>query len=371
MAAVVLENLSKAFREAKGQEIWAVREISLTVKEGELLVLVGPSGSGKTTMLRLIAGLETPTSGRIWIGAKVVNDLPAHDREVAMVFQEHSLYPHLSVRENLGFGLRLRKRARSEMETRVTEMAQLLGVSAHLDRMPEVLSGGERQRVALGRALVLDLAVVLLDEPLSNLDGPLRAQLRRELRGLHRRFGRTMIYVTHDQSEAMALADRVAVVHQGFLQQIGTPLELYEQPGNLFVAKFIGVPPMNLFPGRIELISGGLWFIGAESSLRLDLSGLVLPQSFRPENASMILGLRPEQISVLDPGEPGRSPLLAFVEHVERLGWETHVALRSGAAQFVARAGADCPRQAGDQVRVGFNLARARWFDPGLGAALE
>src|SRR5436309_7043550 len=260
MARVVLENLSKRFTGPGGETIRALDKASLAIEERELLVLVGPSGCGKTTTLRLIAGLEEPTSGTVAIDGQVVNPVPPQDRDIAMVFQNYALYPHMSVYENMAFGLKLRKCPRAETDRRVKAAAELLGLTACLERKPQALSGGQRQRVALGRAIVRQPKVFLFDEPLSNLDPQMRAQMRAEISRLHRRLASTMIYVTHDPVEAMTLGERIAVMREGAIQQVAAPMELYRRPANLFVAGFIGWPPMNLFLGTVLEKGRALFF---------------------------------------------------------------------------------------------------------------
>lgn len=247
-AGVTLENVSKQFADGRLGKVDALRDVSVAVRAGELMVFVGPSGCGKTTLLRLIAGLEMPTSGRIFIAARLVNQIEPKDRDVAMVFQDYALYPHMTVFENMAFGLRARRMPLAEVDIAVRKAAELVGVDRLLQRKPRELSGGQRQRVALGRAIVRSPKAFLLDEPLSNLDAQLRASLRLELAALHRRLATTMLFVTHDQTEAMTLGDRIAVMHDGRILQVATPRELYERPANVFVARFIGSPPMNLIP---------------------------------------------------------------------------------------------------------------------------
>ncbi|KWX02291.1 sn-glycerol-3-phosphate ABC transporter ATP-binding protein UgpC [Carbonactinospora thermoautotrophica] len=294
MAEVVLRDVSKIY--ADGTH--AVRGLDLSIADGEFLVLVGPSGCGKTTALRMVAGLEEITSGEIRIGGRVVNDVPPRDRDVAMVFQSYALYPHLSVRENIAFGLRLRKLPKDEINRKVQEAAKILGLEEYLDRKPRNLSGGQRQRVAMGRAIVRKPQVFLMDEPLSNLDAKLRVQMRAEIARIQRRLGVTTIYVTHDQTEAMTLGDRVAVMKKGELQQVDAPQVLYDYPVNLFVAGFIGSPAMNLFEGRITTAGDGTYQLLAGSQ-RL----LIEPKVFEARPAlyayldrPVIVGLRPEDM---------------------------------------------------------------------------
>src|SRR5512136_2441857 len=246
MARVILEGISKSFGNVE-----AVRDFDLTVEDKEFVILVGPSGCGKSTALRMVAGLEEPTRGMIYIGDREVNDLPPKDRDIAMVFQEYALYPHMSVYKNMAFGLKLKKFPREEIDQRVKDASEILGIETLLERKPKQLSGGQRQRVAVGRAIVRKPAVFLFDEPLSNLDAKLRVQMRAEIKKLQARLQVTSVYVTHDQIEAMTMGHRIAVLHAGKLQQVGTPLEVYERPANLFVAAFIGTPPMNFLDARL------------------------------------------------------------------------------------------------------------------------
>jgi multiple sugar transport system ATP-binding protein len=291
MARVVLEGVRKIYQE-RGAVHVAVHGIDLEVREGEFLVLVGPSGCGKTTTLRMVAGLEAMSAGTIRIGERVVNDVPARDRDIAMVFQNYALYPHLSVRDNLGFALKLRKLPRATIEARVQEAAELLGIGDLLARKPRQLSGGQRQRVALGRAIVRHPQVFLFDEPLSNLDAKFRVQMRRELAALRRRLGTTTMYVTHDQVEAMSLGDRIVVMHEGRVQQVGTPLDIYDRPANLFVAGFLGTPPMNQIPGKLARGDGPLFEAQGGFTLRMP-EGAAPPV---PADGAVVLGIRPEAI---------------------------------------------------------------------------
>jgi ABC-type sugar transport system ATPase subunit len=275
MASVLLQNLTKRFDGPGQQTIEALRALDLEVHDGELLVVVGPSGSGKSTLLRLIAGLEQPTAGSISIGGRQVDALPPQERNVAMVFQDHALYPHMTVRENLRFGLKLRKTPASEAASRVEQVVDLLGLNPLLERLPTALSRGEQQRVALGRAIVLRPSLLLLDEPLSNLDAPLRGQMRREIFKLQRALKTTMVYVTHDQAEAMALGDRIAVLAGGVRQQVDTPGKLYAKPASAFVARFFGTPPMNLIRGTVLRRDASFWFASDET----DAIRFVLPEA--------------------------------------------------------------------------------------------
>ncbi len=362
MPTVELIGLTKRY----GQGLPAVDRLSLQVGDGELLVLVGPSGCGKSTVLRMVAGLEEVTAGEVRIGPRLVNAVPPRDRDIAMVFQNYALYPHLTVYDNLAFGLRRRKHPGAEVERRVRAAAQRLGLEAYLTRKPRALSGGERQRVALGRALVRDPQVFLFDEPLSNLDARLRVQMRAEIKRLHQRLAATMIYVTHDQVEAMTLGDRIAVLDHGVLQQVADPFTLYERPANQFVAGFIGSPPINLFEVRVR----------AEGAVALESGGLTL--NLPPGLASRLepwrgrllrVGVRPEDV-VLEPRGPGVS-VDGRVEVREPLGNEALIYWRTPVGTLVAR----LPGQALPAVDAAAQLhlayARLRFFECETGRALE
>jgi multiple sugar transport system ATP-binding protein len=338
-----------------------------------LLVLVGPSGCGKTSTLRLIAGLEEVTAGSVLIGGRPVNDLPPKDRDVAMVFQNHALFPHLSVFENLTLGLMLRRVPKPERERRVRAVGDLLGLADLLARKPAALSGGERQRVALGRAMIRQPGVFLLDEPLSNLDAVLRAQMRIELVRLHRRLEATMVYVTHDQVEALTLGDRIAVMSEGTLQQVAQPQVLYQQPANLFVAGFIGTPPMNFFRGVLRQAGGQLCFQEKAEA------GKAFPQPFEvtipPATATrlaqanlgdVILGVRPEHVVLACSGraEGSADGLRARVELVETAGAEVNLHLSTGGSRFVARSTTSGTWEVNQTVTVTLDMKQARFFDP-------
>ncbi len=369
---MVIENLSKLFKGPRGGGVLAVNGINLSVEDKELLVLVGPSGCGKSTTLRLIAGLDEITSGTISIDGRVVNGVPPKDRDIAMVFQHYALYPHMTVYENLAFGLKLRKYGRPETDRRVRDAADLLSLKDCLDSRPGELSGGQRQRVAVGRALVRRPKVFLFDEPFSNLDAGMRVRLRRELSQLHARLAATMIYVTHDQGEAMTLGDRIAVMKEGAMQQVAQPLELYRRPANLFVAGFIGSPPMNIFHGAPAQRNGGLFFQAAAApeggaagfAVRVEneMAGRLRDYGSR----KIVLGLRPEHIAVnlRPPEDLGAQTVEAEVVLVEPMGAETHLYSRTGAHDFAARAPAGCPAEARQKVSFIFDMAQARLFDP-------
>jgi multiple sugar transport system ATP-binding protein len=355
MAAVVLEKVAKSFGATR-----VIEGLDLHVRDGEFVALVGPSGCGKSTALRMIAGLEEVTSGTISIGDRVVNDVPPKDRDIAMVFQSYALYPHMTVRENLEFGLRIRKTPAAELARLVQEAAQILGIDQLMDRKPKELSGGQRQRVALGRAIVRKPAVFLFDEPLSNLDAKLRVQMRAEIKKLQARLGTTAIYVTHDQVEAMTMGHRIAVLHAGKLQQVGTPLEVYERPANLFVAAFIGTPPMNFVEATVS--DGGATLAGSGLALRV-------PTRLRPalegrEGTRVVLGVRPE--NVIPPGRTPRGeavPLAVTVEIAEPLGDEVVVHGRAGEAALVFRQDPHRPAAIGSNLEVQIELDGLHLFD--------
>ncbi len=379
MAQVVFEGVSKTFPRPSGEAVRAVKDLCLTIHDGEIVVLAGPSGCGKSTTLRLLAGLEDPTSGTIAIDGRVVNAIEPRDRDVAMVFQNCALYPHLTVYENLAFPLLLRKRPRDEIERRVRATATTLELTRLLERMPDALSGGERQRVAVGRAMVRQPKVFLYDEPLSNLDAGLRLRMRVELKRLHEQLGTTTLYVTHDQVEAIAMGRRLAVMKDGAIQQAAEPLDVYRRPANLFVAQFIGSPPMNLFPGAIEMGGSGVMFRPAPPPQGDTPAGAPLPVA-RAHRAALsayagrpvVLGLRPEEI-VFDGGlarGPDGVRVNARAEAVERLGAETHLHGSIGGIRFTARSGADCPLGPGQTVSVWLDLDRACYFDGASGRAI-
>jgi multiple sugar transport system ATP-binding protein len=377
MSSVVLENVSKSFKGPNGELVCAVNCLNLKIEPGELLVLVGPSGSGKTTLLRLIAGLEPPTSGQVVIDGKVINFSSPEERKVAMVFQEHALYPHMTAYENLAFGLKLRKVPKADSDRRVREVASQLGVTELLRRLPAQLSGGECQRVALGRAMIVQPGVFLLDEPLSNLDATLRLEMRREIAQLQSRLGMTMVYVTHDQAEAMMLADRLAVIRQGVVQQVGRPDEIYQKPANRFVAQFIGAPPMNFIPGRIVDEAGVSWF-RSHGAPKREADRWAFPMAGQLASAaaackSVALGLRPEQLRVIEgagSAEESLKVLEAEVRACEPLGWETHLYMTAGDCEVVARVASGWKAKAGARVRVGFDTRTVHLFDADSGVNL-
>jgi multiple sugar transport system ATP-binding protein len=359
MASVALEKVRKVYPNGH----IAVEDATFDVADGELLVLVGPSGCGKSTLLRMIAGLEAVSAGTLRIGGRVVNDVAPKDRDIAMVFQSYALYPHMTVAENLAFALKLRGQPRAQVDGRVREAAAMLKIEDVLDRRPAQLSGGQRQRVALGRALVRQPQAFLLDEPLSNLDAKLRAGTRVEIARLHRRLGATMIYVTHDQVEAMTLGQRIVVLHDGRIQQIDTPMALYERPANLFVAGFLGSPAMNVLTGRLVQDGGTALDLG--SDLRLPLGAMEV----RPEwiGGEVSIGIRPEHLL---PGD-ALSVFHAQVEVVEPLGSEAYVNLRFGPHALVARVGLENLPEPGRPMTLAVAPRHVHVFEPREGRRLS
>jgi multiple sugar transport system ATP-binding protein len=420
MANVILSQLHKTYpASGKTPEFSAVKGIDLEVRDGEFMVLVGPSGCGKSTTLRMIAGLEEITRGTVSIGGRVVNEVLPKDRDIAMVFQNYALYPHMTVAENMAFGLRLRKMAKSEIDRRVADAAELLGLQDLLHRLPKALSGGQRQRVAVGRAIVRQPKVFLFDEPLSNLDAKMRVSMRTEISRLHDRLGATMIYVTHDQVEAMTMGDRICVMKDGRIMQVDEPLRLYHHPANLYTAGFIGSPPMNFFPGRLSRSGAELTFEPDRSdgspTVCIAVPGIAAPA----ENASgtthperVILGVRPEDIQLSPPGPaqsrlpaeaeqhglsrsgphaefepsgltpsspqaefegPGLTPssLPAELDLAEPMGSETYLHLRVCGAPCIARVPPLRQYHPGEKLSVSFAPDRLHLFDPQTEANLR
>jgi multiple sugar transport system ATP-binding protein len=362
MAGVTLRGVSKSFGKTK-----VIENLDLEVRDREFMVLVGPSGCGKSTALRMIAGLEELNSGEIRIGDRVVNDLPPKDRDIAMVFQSYALYPHMTVRENMAFGLKIRKMPRTEIDRMVNEAARILDIEHLLDRKPKELSGGQRQRVAVGRAIVRKPSVFLFDEPLSNLDAKLRVQMRAELSKLQQNLQVTTVYVTHDQVEAMTMGGRIAVLNAGILQQVGTPLEVYERPVNVFVANFIGTPPMNFFAATVA--EGG-------ASLRAAGFSLPTPPAWRAAAAKhdgkrVVVGIRPEKIELADgaPDQPG--VVSVQVEVTELLGSEVVFHGRMGEDLLVAKAEPHRAPTIGATVRLKLDLDALHLFDAETERRLE
>jgi multiple sugar transport system ATP-binding protein len=361
VAQVLIRNLNKMYG-----EVHAVKDVNLEIRDKEFMVFVGPSGCGKTTTLRMIAGLESINSGQILIGDTVVNEMPPMDRDIAMVFQNYALYPHMSVYDNIAFGLKLRGVDRKEIERRVNEVAEMLSIGQLLKRKPKELSGGQRQRVAVGRAIAREPAVFLMDEPLSNLDAKLRIQTRAMLQKLHQRLLRTTIYVTHDQVEAMTMGDRIAVMNAGELQQLDTPENLHERPVNLFVAGFIGSPSMNFFDAKIVGDSGGA--VADAGFFRAPVKG----KAAEAVGRDVVLGIRPEDIDDLaNAQQNGHLPVDSQVEVVEFLGNELQLQLSADGKTFVARLSTDTQTKPGAAMRVGFNLKKLHVFDKATEVALR
>jgi multiple sugar transport system ATP-binding protein len=364
MSKVSIDRVKKIYP----ANVTAVQEFSVEIADGEFVVLVGPSGCGKSTVLRMVAGLEEISAGTIRIGDRVVNDVPPKDRDIAMVFQSYALYPHMTVRENMAFGLKLRKVPRQEIEARVQEAAGILGLGELLDRRPKALSGGQRQRVAVGRAIVRKPAVFLFDEPLSNLDAKMRVQMRVEISELHQRLGVTMIYVTHDQVEAMTMGQRIVVMKDGIIQQVDAPLRLYEQPVNRFVAGFIGTPPMNLLEGKLNNDGGTLVFEGP-GGLKLPVPREKAPALNDCRGRPMVLGLRPEDIGSPTVEQMPEAPRLrAAVDVVEQMGSESYVYLILGENKLICRMDAHRQLRIGETITPAVCIQRAHFFDAKSGA---
>ena len=367
MAQVSLRNVTKMYPGG----IVAVQDVSLGVESREFLVIVGPSGCGKSTLLRMIAGLEDISSGEVWIGNKLSNLLPPKDRDIAMVFQNYALYPHMTVFDNMAFGLRLRGYSRREITARVREASQILGIEPLLQRKPKELSGGERQRVAVGRAIVRKPLVFLFDEPLSNLDAKMRVQMRTEIRKLHLRLQTTMIYVTHDQTEAMTMGDRIVVLNKGLVQQVADPLVIYEHPTNRFVAGFIGSPPMNFMTGNIQRLNGGLYFNEGSFKLRVveDMSRPLLAYDGR----EVIFGIRPEDLydKLFIAEAPTESTVTSTVEVVEPMGSEVYLHLRAGRYSMVARVSPQARPEVNQDLDLVFDMGKAHFFDPATEEAIQ
>jgi multiple sugar transport system ATP-binding protein len=351
MASVEIRNVRKAYGTAQ-----VLHGVSVDIQDGEFVILVGPSGCGKSTLLRMLAGLESITGGEIRIGPRVVNDIPPKERDIAMVFQNYALYPHMTVAENMAFSMRLRRAKKSDIEVRVNRAADILGLTKLLGRYPKELSGGQRQRVAMGRAIVRDPKVFLFDEPLSNLDAKLRVAMRAEIKELHQRLRTTTVYVTHDQIEAMTMADKIVVMRDGIVEQIGAPLDLYDKPDNIFVAGFIGSPAMNLLEGRID---GGTFL--TTGGLRLPLPANHSAPSGRP----LVYGLRPEHITLSDTGVP------VEVVVVEPTGSETLIVVKGGHTELDCLFRSRILPKPGETLRILPDMAHAHLFDAESGRRLD
>jgi multiple sugar transport system ATP-binding protein len=351
MASVEIRDVRKAYGAAQ-----VLHGVSVDIRDGEFVILVGPSGCGKSTLLRMVAGLESITGGEIRIGPRVVNDVPPKERDIAMVFQNYALYPHMTVAENMAFSMRLRRAKRAEIDMRVNRAAEILGLTKLLGRYPKELSGGQRQRVAMGRAIVRDPKVFLFDEPLSNLDAKLRVAMRAEIKELHQRLRTTTVYVTHDQIEAMTMADKIVVMRDGIVEQVGAPLDLYDQPMNVFVAGFIGSPAMNLLNGRIE---GGSFV--ADGGLQLPLPAARAGMTNRPA----VYGLRPEHITLSDSGVP------VEVVVVEPTGSETLIVVKGGHTELDCLFRSRILPNPGETLRIQPDTAHVHLFDAESGRRLD
>ncbi len=359
MAQVSLRNVSKVFPGG----VRAVDNINLGVQSKEFIVLVGPSGCGKSTTLRMIAGLEEASAGDIFLADKRINDVPAKDRDIAMVFQNYALYPHMTIYENMAFGLKLRRYPKSEIDRRVLEAAEILSLTRLLKRRPHALSGGERQRAAVGRAIVRKPLVFLFDEPLSNLDAKLRVQMRTEIRKLYIRLQTTMIYVTHDQVEAMTMGDRIAVLNDGTLNQIDDPITVYDHPKNKFVASFIGSPPMNFMEGRIIKKDGRVYFDEGRIQVKLAEDTYEKIQNYIGKD--IIFGIRSEDIydKIFTSETPPENTVRVNCELVEPMGYEVYLHLNTGKHTFIARVGAHNRPQVNQDLEVVFDMSKVHFFD--------
>jgi multiple sugar transport system ATP-binding protein len=363
--AVHITDLIKTYTDDRGRPTFtAVKKINLEINNGEFMVLVGPSGCGKTTTLRMVAGLEKITSGTISIGDRVVNDMEPKDRGIAMVFQNYALYPHMSIFNNMAFGLQLAKKKKDFIQETVSRTSKALGLDHMLERKPQALSGGQRQRVALGRAIVRNPQVFLFDEPLSNLDAKMRVQMRSEISRLHAQLGNTMIYVTHDQVEAMTMGDRICVMKDGLIMQVADPLTLYRQPENLFVAGFIGSPPMNLLKGKIEKGESGLIFreTADEGAVNIPLKGAIEPLASKFVGKPIVLGIRPEHLT--EENKNGtHAPVSSTIDIAEPMGSESLVYLRAGTGNLIARIHGEALYHMGQPMTVYVNMEKVALFD--------
>jgi multiple sugar transport system ATP-binding protein len=361
MANIRIKNLCKNYN---GSSIEAVNNVNLEINDKEFLVLVGPSGCGKSTILRMIAGLESITSGEIWINDRLVNDVPAKDRNIAMVFQNYALYPHMSVFENMAFGLKLRNYPKTEVQKRVFDAAEILSIKQYLDRRPRELSGGERQRVALGRAIVRKPLVFLFDEPLSNLDAKMRVMMRTEIHKLRMRLQTTFIYVTHDQTEAMTMGDRIVVMDQGIIHQHADPMTVYDHPVNKFVASFIGSPPINFINGRIVKKDSKYFF--DEGKFQVKVLDAMNPKIGNYKDKEIIMGIRSEDIydKLFATEASQENTVRATCEVMEPLGSEVYLYLSSGRHSFIARVGAHDRPEINRDMDLVFDMSKVHFFDP-------
>ncbi|MBV9877230.1 MAG: sn-glycerol-3-phosphate ABC transporter ATP-binding protein UgpC [Verrucomicrobia bacterium] len=363
--AVHITDLVKTYTDDRGRPTFtAVKKINLEINNGEFMVLVGPSGCGKTTTLRMVAGLEKITSGTISIGERVVNDLEPKDRGIAMVFQNYALYPHMSIFNNMAFGLQLAKKKKDFISETVSRTSKALGLDHMLERKPQALSGGQRQRVALGRAIVRNPQVFLFDEPLSNLDAKMRVQMRSEISRLHGQLGNTMIYVTHDQVEAMTMGDRICVMKDGLIMQVADPLTLYRQPENLFVAGFIGSPPMNLLKGKVEKGDSGLVFKEAadQNAVTIPLKGPIEAIAGKVVGKPVVFGIRPEHLTE-ESKNGSTAPVSSTIDIAEPMGSESLVYMRAGTGNLIARIHGESLYHMGQPITVYVNLDKVALFD--------
>lgn len=359
MAQVSLQNVSKIFP----GNVYAIRDINLGIESKEFVVFVGPSGCGKSTTLRIIAGLEEATSGNVYIGNLLVNDVPPKDRNIAMVFQNYALYPHMTVYENMAFGLKLRRYPKAEIDARVKDAANILGIEKFLHRRPRELSGGQRQRVAVGRAIVRKPLVFLFDEPLSNLDAKMRVQMRTEIKKLHIRLQTTMIYVTHDQTEAMTMGDRIVVMKDGIIQQIADPIGLYDKPVNKFVAGFIGSPPMNFVKGVLINREGKFYF--NEGNFQVKIVEAMVPKIIPYVNKEVMFGIRPEDIydKLFVSYAPSENTIKANCEVIEPMGSEVYLHLNTGRSSLIAKVGGHDRPAINQDMDLVFDMAKVHFFD--------
>ncbi|MES2309744.1 MAG: sn-glycerol-3-phosphate ABC transporter ATP-binding protein UgpC [Verrucomicrobiota bacterium] len=371
MAKVVLENVYKIYAGDQGKDVTAVEDVNLTIEDREFMVFVGPSGCGKSTTLRMIAGLEDISKGSVFIDGKRVNDVQPKDRDIAMVFQNYALYPHMTVYKNMAFGLELRKVPQAEIDKRVRDAAQILGLTDEmLQRKPKALSGGQRQRVAVGRAIVRQPKAFLFDEPLSNLDAKMRVQMRTEISKLHTRLASTMIYVTHDQVEAMTMGDRITVMKNGRIQQVAPPLEIYRNPANMFVAGFIGSPPMNFVEGKILEKSGVLYFVentanGTPGALNVKLEESQAKSLQRFLGKTVMLGIRAESLEdkIYSTDSNPDHTFKATVEVVEPMGSETYLYVNTGSHSLVARSQIQNRSEVGHQIELVVRMKSVHFFE--------
>jgi len=362
MASIRFENVSKIYHD----KVKAVKDLNFEIKDKEFVVLVGPSGCGKSTTLRMIAGLEEISEGNLYINNRIVNNLPPKDRNIAIVFQNYALYPHMTAYENLAFGLKIKKVNKKTIRIRVMETARILEIEELLDRKPKAMSGGQNQRVAIGRAIVRNPEVFLFDEPLSNLDAKLRVQMRIEIAKLHQKLQTTVVYVTHDQIEAMTLGDRIVLMNEGEIQQIDSPANLYSNPKNLFVAGFIGTPPMNFIDGKISINSNGLLFTDNSQKIKINFSSEHPIKDFITKE--VVLGIRPENIyKQIDDNEKNYAMLNCEIQFIEKLGHEMYAFIQLQDKQIISRLKPDAEIKKGSRLNLYFDISKMYFFDKSTG----